>query len=33
MEWVDATDDLLKQKKKLRSARMAAYRDIVKEAA
>ncbi len=31
--WIDATDDLMKQKKKLRSARMAKYRDLKKEAA
>jgi len=33
IQWVNATDDLLKQKKKLRSARMAMYRDLKKEAA
>ncbi len=33
IQWVKATDDLLKQKKKLRSARMAMYRDLKKEAA
>jgi Fe-S-cluster-containing dehydrogenase component len=33
IQWVKATDDSLKQKKKLRSARMAMYRDLKKEAA
>ncbi|MHA2071763.1 MAG: 4Fe-4S dicluster domain-containing protein [Candidatus Thorarchaeota archaeon] len=33
IQWIGATDDLLKQKKKLRSARMAMYRDLKKEAA
>ena len=31
--WVDKTDDLVKEKKKLRSARMAKYRALKKEAA
>ncbi len=30
--WVDKTDDLVKKKKKLRSARMAMYRTVKKEA-
>ena len=30
--WVDTTDDLVKEKKKLRSTRMAKYREIKKEA-
>ncbi|MFQ5831703.1 MAG: 4Fe-4S dicluster domain-containing protein [Candidatus Thorarchaeota archaeon] len=33
IQWLDATDDMMKQKKRLRSARMAMYRDIRKEAA
>ena len=33
LQWVDATDELVKGKKKLRSARMAAYREVAKEAA
>jgi carbon-monoxide dehydrogenase iron sulfur subunit len=31
--WIDRTDELFNQKKKQRSVRMAAYRDIKKEAA
>ena len=33
LQWVESSDDLQKQKKKLRSARMATYRDLKKEAA
>ena len=32
LTWVNKTDDLVKEKKKLRSARMAMYRTIMKEA-
>ena len=32
ISWVDKTEDLVKEKKKLRSARMAKYREIKKEA-
>ena len=32
ISWVDKTDDFVKEKKKLRSARMAMYRDLKKEA-
>jgi ferredoxin len=31
--WAEETDDTLKTKKKLRSGRMAMYRDLKKEAA
>jgi Fe-S-cluster-containing dehydrogenase component len=33
LEWVDKTDDAVKKKKKLRSARMAMYHKLKKEAA
>jgi len=33
LEWVDKTDDTVSKKKKLRSARMAMYRELKKEAA
>ncbi|NOR38011.1 MAG: 4Fe-4S dicluster domain-containing protein [Candidatus Thorarchaeota archaeon] len=33
LEWVDRTDDTVNKKKKLRSARMAMYRELKKEAA
>jgi carbon-monoxide dehydrogenase iron sulfur subunit len=33
LQWVDKTDEMFTKKKKLRSSRMAAYRDIKKEVA
>jgi hypothetical protein len=33
LEWVNKTDDTVKKKKKLRSVRMAMYRELKKEAA
>ncbi|NHJ13804.1 MAG: 4Fe-4S dicluster domain-containing protein [Candidatus Thorarchaeota archaeon] len=32
LQWIDSTEDMIKQKKKLRSARMTSYRDVKKEA-
>jgi Fe-S-cluster-containing dehydrogenase component len=32
LQWVNLTDETLKEKKKMRTARMSMYRDVTKEA-